>query len=95
MIKSLTQVLFWLSPILWNIEKVKDYPIVYTIVRLNPVSYIIEVYRSAFLGNFGITYSWFFNDIIGTACFWGEVVIIALVGSYLFKKLERDFADIL
>ena len=95
MIKSLTQVLFWLSPILWNIEKVKDYPLVYTIVRLNPVSYIIEVYRSAFLGGFGVTYSWFFNDVIGTACFWGEIIVIALVGSYLFKKLERDFADIL
>ncbi len=94
-VKSMTQVLFWLSPILWDIEKVKDYPAVHFIVRLNPVSYIVEVYKAAFLGNASGGYAWFFNDINGTICFWAEIIIIALVGSYLFKKLERDFADIL
>lgn len=95
LIKSLTQVLFWLSPILWNIEKVEKYKVIHFIVRLNPVSYVTEVYRAAFLGSNGNTYSWFFYDIKGTVCFWIEIVVIALLGSYLFKKLEREFADIL
>ncbi len=95
MIKSLTQVLFWISPILWDIQKVEKYPIIHTIVRLNPVSYIIEVYKAAFLGEMGNSYAWFFNDIKGTICFWVEIVVLALIGGYLFKKLERDFADIL
>lgn len=95
LIKSLTQVLFWLSPILWSLEKVEKYPIIHTIVRLNPVSYIVEVYRAAFLGKLSNTYVWFFNDVLGTVCFWAEIIIISLIGSYLFKKLERDFADVL
>ena len=95
LIKSLTQVLFWLSPILWDIEKVKNYTIIYYIVRLNPVAYIVEVYNAAFLGNLSGGYAWFFNDISGTICFWAEIIVIALIGSYLFKRIEPDFADIL
>ncbi len=95
LIKSLTQVLFWLSPILWDIEKVKNYTIIYYIVRLNPVAYIVEVYNAAFLGNLSTGYAWFFNDISGTICFWAEIIVIALIGSYLFKRIEPDFADIL
>ena len=95
LIKSLTQVLFWLSPILWDIEKVKNYTIIYYIVRLNPVAYIVEVYNAAFLGNLSGGYAWFFSDISGTICFWAEIIVIALIGSYLFKRIEPDFADIL
>lgn len=95
LIKSLTQVLFWLSPILWNIEKVEKYPVIHAIVRLNPVSYITEVYRCAFLGKLSGSYSWFFHDIKGTLCFWAELIVIALIGSYLFKRLEHEFTDIL
>ena len=95
LIKSLTQVLFWLSSILWDIEKVKNYTIIYYIVRLNPVAYIVEVYNAAFLGNLSGGYAWFFSDISGTICFWAEIIVIALIGSYLFKRIEPDFADIL
>ncbi|MBQ2704318.1 MAG: ABC transporter permease [Clostridia bacterium] len=89
MLKSATQVLFWISPILWNVDRIANYPIIYYIVRLNPIGYVISVYRNAFLGG------WFWTDLTGTLCFWVEMVILALVGAFVFKKLEREFADIL
>jgi len=89
LLKSATQVLFWISPILWNIDRVKDYPIIYYIVRLNPISYVISVYRNALLGG------WCFGDISGTVCFWAEMVVLAFVACFIFKRLEREFADIL
>lgn len=89
LLKSATQVLFWLSPILWNVDRVKDYPIIYYIVKANPIGYVIEVYRNAFLGG------WCFADTTGTLVFWAEMVVMALVGAFVFKRLEREFADIL
>ena len=89
MLKSATQVLFWISPILWNVDRISNYPIIYYIVRLNPIGYVISVYRNTFLGG------WFWTDLTGTLCFWVEMVILALVGAFVFKRLEREFADIL
>ncbi len=89
MLKSATQMLFWISPILWRIDSVKNYPFIYYVARLNPIGYVIEVYRNAFLGG------WFFTDAAGTLCFWIEMVVLALLGSFIFKRLEGEFADIL
>ena len=89
LLKSATQVLFWISPILWNVERIAKYPVIYAIVRLNPIGYVISVYRNAFLGG------WFFNDLSGTICFWVEILVLALLGCFIFKRLEREFADIL
>ncbi len=89
MLKSATQMLFWLSPILWDVSKIEKYPIIYYIVRLNPISYVIGIYRNAFLGG------WCFADWKSLAIFWAEIIILSLVGCFIFKRLEGEFADIL
>ena len=89
LLKSATQVLFWISPILWNIKKVEKIPFIYYIIRINPISYVIESYRNAFFGHSC------FSDWKGLLCFWVEMLVGALIACFVFKRLEREFADLL
>ncbi len=89
MLKSATQVLFWLSPILWRTDRLEKFPWLYYIVKLNPITYVIEIYRDAFFGRLCFL-SW-----VELTCFWAEMIIGALVACFVFKRLEREFADIL
>ena len=88
-LKSATQVLFWLSPILWRVDKVQNIPWLYAIVRLNPITYVIEVYRDAFFGRVCFVHT------AQLACFWIEMAIGLLLSCFLYKRLEGEFADIL
>ncbi len=88
-LKSATQVLFWLSPILWRIDKIEKYPWLCYIVKLNPISYVIGIYRDAFFGRLC------FLNWVELSCFWIEMLVGALIACFVFKKLEREFADIL
>lgn len=89
MLKSATQILFWLSPILWRIEKIAGIRWLYYLIRINPISYVIEVYRDAFFGRIC------FVNVAQLACFWAEMLVGALIACFVYKRLEREFADIL
>ncbi len=89
MLKSATQVLFWLSPILWRVDRIASIPWLYYIVRLNPITYVIEVYRDAFFGRLC------FANTAQLACFWVEMTVGALLATFIYKRLEPEFADIL
>ena len=79
-LKSAVQVLFWLSPILWRVDRIQEYRWLYYIVRANPISYVIEVY---------------FVHAAQLACFWAEMLVGALLACFVYKRLEGEFADIL
>lgn len=81
------QVLFWATPIVWN-------PIILTeevarVMKLNPMFYICTGYRETFLGQ-----SWFW-DRPETPWFWLGVIILILIGGHLFRKMNKDFVDVL
>ena len=89
LLKSATQVLFWLSPILWRVDRIAGIPWLYYLIRINPITYVIEVYRDAFFGR------WCFVNTAQTACFWVEIIVGALIACFIYKRLESEFADIL
>ncbi|MBS4178112.1 ABC transporter permease [Lederbergia citrea] len=83
------RMLLYLSPILWQIT-ILDEPLP-TIMKLNPLYYIIEGYRSALFG-----LDWYF--IVNwqyTLYFWGLVIALLLFGSMLHVKFRRHFIDYL
>ena len=96
LLKSITTILFWLSPILWDESKLASINsgalanIIYYVVKLNPITYVGNIYRYAFLGT-----DWFFNHPLQILCFWLEILVLAIIGSFVFKRLESEFADIL
>jgi len=87
-LKSITQMIFWLTPIIWNLSNVKG-PIKY-IVMANPIYYFIKGYRDTFLGR-----EWFYENLTYTGYFWAVMLILILVGAFIFNKLKNEFSDIL
>lgn len=80
---------FWVTPIVWNIENINN-GIVTTILKINPMYYVCNGYRDAYL-----THKAFWEHPWTTLSFWTITICLILLGSRLFKKLSPDFADVL
>ncbi|MDZ5607033.1 ABC transporter permease [Bacillus pseudomycoides] len=87
-VQSLVRMLLYLTPILWTPDKLPS--ILQQMMQLNPLCYIIEGYRKAFLGT-----GWFFEDIRYGLYFWGVVFLMMLIGAALHVKFRKHFADYL
>ncbi len=94
--RDLTQILAivlqvgqWATPVLWNInsERFDKYK---WIIKLNPMTYIVEGYRNAVYGD-----EWFFEHFYSSTYFWIVVVALFCIGSVIFKKTKPQFADVL
>ncbi|MBI5664358.1 MAG: ABC transporter permease, partial [Nitrospirae bacterium] len=79
---------FWISPIFWDL---KSYPANYSfLLKLNPLTYILEGYRKSFLYN-----EPFWVDLSGAIYFWTFTIIILGVGMITYKKLRPHFGDMI
>lgn len=87
-VQSLMRMLLYLTPILWTPEKL---PLaLQKIMQLNPLCYIVEGYRNAFLGT-----GWFYEDIKHALYFWGIVFVMLLIGTAIHVKFRKHFVDYL
>lgn len=83
------QVGMWATPILWNIGMITDDRVV-TLVKLNPLVYIVNGYRNAIYGN-----EWFFEHFYSSTYFWIFTVTLFCISTLIFKRLKVHFADVL
>ncbi|WP_029323097.1 ABC transporter permease [Butyrivibrio sp. AE3004] len=93
--RDLTQILAivlqvgqWATPILWDINMLPDN--LKWIIKLNPMTYIVNGYRSSVYGN-----EWFFEHFYSSTYFWIVVVALFCIGSLIFKRSKTHFADVL
>lgn len=84
------QVGFWATPIFWDISLMKDHPKIQTLLKLNPVYYIIEGYRDSFIDAIP-----FWHRPGYTLYFWGVTLFCFFAGAVIFRKLKGQFADVL
>lgn len=84
----LLQIVFWATPIFWSIEQVPGWIKVY--LKLNPAAYIVEGYRMALLGG-----GWFWHDIYWDIYFWVLVMLIGVLGAWVFARTKPHFSDVL
>lgn len=82
------QIGMWVTPIMWNLSLLDDKWVV--ILKLNPLVYIVNGYRSAVYGK-----EWFFRDFFSTMYFWIITIVIFGIGAMIFKRLKVHFADVL
>lgn len=80
---------FWATPIVWDISII-DMPVVSTILRLNPVFYIVDGFRNVF-----VHHTWFFEQPLYTLYFWGVTLLMLWLGIRLFGRLRPHFSDVL
>ena len=79
---------FWLTPIVWTTDMMPER--YRWIASLNPVYYIIEGYRSSLL------YAEpFWADARTGIYYWLVALALFSVGSYTFRRLKPEFADML
>ena len=78
------QLLFYATPIVYSMDAV---PANFRwLLRLNPMSYLIDGYRSIF-------YSKTMPDFRGLLIAFIMGIVLCIVGYFVFKKLERRFAE--
>lgn len=88
-IMSLSQFLFWLTPIVWNIEIVSNTTLQF-ILGLNPFAYLVQGYRDSMIYQNGI-----FADPAHFIAFWAICGGLWLLGSKLMNKFQADFSDMI
>ena len=84
------QIGMWMCPIMWNESLISSNPTLLTILKFNPMYYIVMGYRSCFMGG-----SWFWQNPRLTVYFWGVVVVLFLIGQKVYGKLKVHFSDVL
>lgn len=85
------QVGIWMTPIMWIAEDMlAAYPVIYKVLKLNPVYYVVTGYRDAFIYK-----NWFWERPLWTLYFWCFTIGAFCFGSWVFKRLKVHFADVI
>jgi len=61
-----------------------------TILKINPLYYIVQGYRESYLGG-----AWFWEHWQYSLYFWGVTIVLLLIGSTVFRRLKPHFSDVL
>jgi teichoic acid transport system permease protein len=81
----------WLTPIMWSVDNLPSgMGIFVNIFKLNPMYYIVQGYRNSMIYNV-----MFYDNILQTVYFWCVILVLALVGGVIYKRLKPHFADVL
>lgn len=86
LITMFLQIGFWVTPIFWNSDKME--PWVATILKINPIYYIVRGYRDSFV--YEIPFWYRINTSI---YFWILTIILFFGGAFIFRKLRPHLAD--
>lgn len=89
-INIVLQVGIWVTPIMWNIDTMDISPVLITILKLNPLYYIVAGYREALIDKV-----WFWENPTLSIYFWCVTAVLMLLGTTIFRKLKIHFADVL
>lgn len=87
-VNILMQIFFWTIPIVWNEEAVSAQ--VRLMLKCNPVYYLVEGFRNLFVYKV-----WFWEQPLHTLYFWTVTLALLFLGIWMYKKLNRYFADLL
>ncbi|WP_337587684.1 ABC transporter permease [Nosocomiicoccus massiliensis] len=90
-LNSILRMGLYVSGVLWPLTILDDFPKVQAVLKFNPLVYVVEGYRYAFLGRgWYIIEHWQYG-----LYFWGLVIVLLLIGAVLHMKFRRNFIDYL
>lgn len=88
LITVLTQIGFWATPILWNIEMIPQKYL--WIVQLNPAVFIVEGFRNSFYKEI-----WFWQQPQPLLYYMLTCLFFLSAGALVFKRLRPHFGDVI
>lgn len=93
LVTSLTRLLMYFSPVIWEChfaDSVPGHAIFNTIIKLNPVYYVVTGYRDSIFYGKG-----FWDHPVLTAYFWCAVLFLFAVGCMLMYRFKTKFVDLI
>jgi len=87
-LNPILRLLFYVSSVIWSIDSLA--PKMQTILRLNPITYIIEGYRNSLLYSVGI-----FENIGSVIYFWIFVFALYAIACKIHWRLRKNFIDVI
>ena len=90
LILACMRLLLYLTPVLWNVDKLNSHPTLKLVMKLNPIHYIVQGYRDCFFYHEGIM-----SFGVQTLIFWAETLFLFVIGSFMIYKFKRRFMDML
>lgn len=84
------QVGIWMTPIMWNIQTMGVPEWLKTVLKLNPMYYVVAGYRDALINKV-----WFWENAGLNIYFWAFTIAVWCIGTATFKRLRVHFADVL
>ena len=60
------------------------------LLKFNPMYYIVEGYRDALIRQVG-----FWENPMMTLYFWVVILLLFLIGRFIFKRMKPHFADVM
>lgn len=79
---------FWITPIVWPVQNLPSWAL--WVAQINPVFYLVEGYRNAFLYGRPLSALWPLD-----LYFWVVTAILFVLGAAVFRSLKPHFADVL
>lgn len=84
------QILVWVTPIMWNVETTLEDGLLKTVLKMNPMYYVVNGYRNALINK-----HWFWETPTQMVYFWIVTLLILGLGLLIFRRLKKHFADVL
>ena len=80
LVKSLVTAVFWLSGIVWNVNTI-DIPWLKTLLKANPVTYIVEGFRNCFIHK-----TWIWESPKTLLCFLAILAVLTVIAVIVYKS---------
>jgi teichoic acid transport system permease protein len=92
LVKSLTTAIFWLSGIMWDINKIDgtDIPWLKSALMFNPVTFFATGFRNVFVYKI-----WIWQDPFALCSFGAVFILMILLSLWAYKKLLKEIPDVL
>ncbi|MFT3952657.1 MAG: ABC transporter permease [Oscillospiraceae bacterium] len=91
LVNTIITSIFWLSGIFWNTYALKTRWLE-IVMYFNPINYFVNGYRKAFIyHDFIFAREYALENLI----FFGELILVIVVGSHYYKKLRKILPDVL
>lgn len=85
-VQFILNMLMYGTPIIYQLKQFSSAGLLYKLIELNPMTVIINAYRDAFM-----YHEWF--DWKPLACVFVLGVVTTAIGYFVFKKMEKGFAE--
>lgn len=90
LVKSFVTAVFWLSGIIWNINTIKDIPWLKSLLKVNPVTYLVEGYRNCFIHK-----TWIWESPKTLIAFLLTLLVLTITAIWVYRRLRKEIPDVL